>query len=72
MLVMSPTMAVTPENWDAWLDPRVTDAEAFRGLMAPPTGLDMYAVTKAVNNVKNNGSELLEPVPAEPPVGEGQ
>jgi putative SOS response-associated peptidase YedK len=35
--------------------------------MAPPAdgSLDMYAVSKAVNNVKNNGPELLEPLPAE-------
>jgi putative SOS response-associated peptidase YedK len=35
--------------------------------MAPPAdgSLDTYAVSKAVNNVKNNGPELLEPLPAE-------
>jgi putative SOS response-associated peptidase YedK len=27
--------------------------------------LDMYAVSKAVNSVKNNGPEHLEPLPAE-------
>jgi putative SOS response-associated peptidase YedK len=35
--------------------------------MAPPLdgSLDMYAVSKAVNSVKNNGPELLEPLHAE-------
>lgn len=32
--------------------------------MAPPTGsLDIYAITTAVNGVKNNGPELLDPLP---------
>lgn len=65
-------MAVAPQNWDAWLDPRLNDTDAIRGLMAPPTGLDIYAVTKAVNNVKNNGPDLLQPVAAEPPAGGGR
>jgi putative SOS response-associated peptidase YedK len=32
--------------------------------MAPPVdgSLDMYFVSKAVNSVKNNGPELLEPL----------
>ena len=34
--------------------------------MAPPTDgtLDMYAVSKLVNNVRNNGPGLLQPIPA--------
>lgn len=56
-------MAVTEENWDAWLDPR-TDAQTATDLMAPPAAgsLDIYAITKAVNNVRNNGPELLAPL----------
>ncbi|WTK83481.1 SOS response-associated peptidase [Kribbella sp. NBC_01510] len=47
--------------------PRNHDVDQLRGLMAPPVdgSLDMYAVSKAVNNVKNNGPELLEPLPSE-------
>jgi putative SOS response-associated peptidase YedK len=34
--------------------------------MAPPAGsLDIYAISTAVNNVKNNGPDLLEPVTAD-------
>ncbi|TCN32159.1 hypothetical protein EV644_12769 [Kribbella orskensis] len=35
--------------------------------MAPPVvgSLDMYAVSKAVDNVKSNGPGVLEPLPAE-------
>jgi putative SOS response-associated peptidase YedK len=32
----------------------------------PPGSLDIYAVSSAVNNVKNNGPELIEPLPVEP------
>jgi hypothetical protein len=56
-------MAITPDHWTEWLDPRNHDVDQLRALMAPPVdgSLDMYAVSKAVNNVKNNGPELLEP-----------
>jgi putative SOS response-associated peptidase YedK len=60
-------MTVAPDNWVAWLDPRLDDADAVRQLMAPPpTGsLEIYPVSKQVNNVRNNGPELLEPLPVE-------
>jgi putative SOS response-associated peptidase YedK len=60
-------MAITQDAWVEWLDPRNHDIDQLRALMAPPVdgSLDMYAVSKAVNNVKNNGPELLEPLPAE-------
>jgi putative SOS response-associated peptidase YedK len=55
-------MALIEENRDAWLDPR-TDAHTATDLMAPPAAgsPDIYALTKAVNNVRNNGPELLAP-----------
>lgn len=59
-------MAVTPDSWDQWLDPRLDDVDILQGLMAPPIALEVYAISKAVNDVKNNGPELLQPVPAEP------
>jgi putative SOS response-associated peptidase YedK len=45
-------MAITPDHWDEWLDPRNVDR--LRSLMAPPAdgSLDMYAVSKAVNSVR--------------------
>lgn len=62
-------MAVTPENWEAWLDPRLNDLDQIRSLMAPPApgSLDIYAVSTSVNNVKNNGPDLIAPIPAEYP-----
>ncbi|MGY4771219.1 SOS response-associated peptidase [Kribbella sp. CWNU-51] len=65
-------MAVTPDNWEQWLDPGLDDVETIQGLMAPPAALEVYAISKAVNDVTNNGPELLEPVPAEPAAGESE
>jgi putative SOS response-associated peptidase YedK len=60
-------MTVRPEDWEAWLDPRLTKVDTIRGLMAPPPpgSLDIYPVSTAVNNMRNNGPELIEPVPPE-------
>jgi putative SOS response-associated peptidase YedK len=57
-------MTVAKNNWQAWLDPRINDTDQIRGLMTPPPpgSLDIYAITTAVNNVKNNGPDLLEPL----------
>ncbi len=57
-------MTIAKSDWEAWLDPRINDVDDIRRLMAPPPqgSLDIYAVTTAVNSVKNNGPELLEPL----------
>jgi putative SOS response-associated peptidase YedK len=59
-------LALPPQRWDAWLDPAVTDTEVLRELLAPPPPgmMRAYPVTTAVSNVRNNGPELLEPLPA--------
>jgi putative SOS response-associated peptidase YedK len=56
-------MIVEPDRWDAWLDPARTDAEQVRGLLVPAMAgtMDAYPVSKAVNSVRNNGPELIEP-----------
>lgn len=49
-------------DWDRWLDPdRPAPTEL---LSAPPDigGIDMRQVSTLVNNVRNNGPELVEPV----------
>ena len=55
-------MALIEENRDAWLDPR-TDAHTATDLMAPAAAgsPDIYAITKAVNNVRNNGPNCSRP-----------
>ncbi|MQA96166.1 MAG: SOS response-associated peptidase [Streptosporangiales bacterium] len=58
-------MFVEGDKWDAWLDPTLTDPELVRPLLVPAgqRGLTAYAVSTAVNNVRNNSRELLEPLP---------
>ncbi|WP_241962327.1 SOS response-associated peptidase [Rhodococcus opacus] len=60
-------MSVAPENWADWFDPTNTDIDYARSLMAPPApgSLVTYPVSKAVNNVRNNGEDLLKPITVE-------
>ncbi|RSN58354.1 MULTISPECIES: SOS response-associated peptidase [Actinomadura] len=65
-------MVVEPDRWDAWLDPSLTEPDRVRGLLVPAMAgtMDAYPVSKAVNNVKNNGPDLVRPEsddPAGPP-----
>jgi putative SOS response-associated peptidase YedK len=65
-------MLVEPENWARWLDPRVTDIEGLRELLVPaaPGRLEAYPVSTQVNDVRNDGPQLMEPVviaPAQDP-----
>ena len=59
-------MCVVPEQWDDWLDPQLTDGAEAVGLLTPatPGWLTADAVSTAVNSVRNNGPELIEPLPA--------
>jgi putative SOS response-associated peptidase YedK len=63
-------LMVEPDRWDAWLDPG-TPTDGLLGLLTPaaPGRLEAYAVATLVNNVRNNGAELLEPLPLEEVVG---
>lgn len=56
------------QHWQAWLDPDLPDAT---GLLEPPgpdwlDSLEIRPVSTKVNNVRNNGPELLDRVAAEP------
>ncbi len=57
-------MIVEPDRWDAWLDPELTGIDRVRGLLVPAMAgtMDAYPVSKAVNSVRNNGPELIEPM----------
>ncbi len=59
-------LMVEPDRWGAWLDPRRPKDELL-GLLTPaaPGMLEAFPVSKAVGNVRNNGPELVEPLPAE-------
>lgn len=59
-------LMVDRERWGAWLDPRVQGAELLDLLEpAAPGRLEAYPVSALVSNVRNNGPELLEPLPLE-------
>ncbi len=60
-------MCVRPQEWDAWLDPHLQDGSTAVGLLTPaaPGWLSAEPVSTDVNNVRNNGPELLEPIAAE-------
>lgn len=62
-------MLVEPSSYDAWLDAGLTEFEDLAGVLVPaaPGRLDAYPVSTAVNNVRNNGAELIDPLPLEPP-----
>jgi putative SOS response-associated peptidase YedK len=53
------------EAWDDWLDPRVDDRGYLLSLLVPATDdvLAMVPVSTAVNDVRNEGPELVRPVP---------
>ncbi|HMC39931.1 MAG TPA: SOS response-associated peptidase, partial [Acidimicrobiales bacterium] len=55
------------EDWGAWLDP-ATDLEVVQGLMVPARSgiLETHPVSTRVNNVANEGPDLLDPLPAPP------
>jgi hypothetical protein len=48
----------------------VSDPDQLRSLLVPaaPGRLEAYPVSTAVNRVRNNGAQLLDPLPAEPPL----
>jgi putative SOS response-associated peptidase YedK len=55
-------LALTPEHYDAWLDPTHQDPDELWTLLDQPAGghLDARPVSTAVNNVRNNGPQLLD------------
>ncbi len=50
---------LSPDDYERWLDPGVTDPDAVQDLLRPyPGELQAYPVARAVNNVRNDGPEL--------------
>jgi len=54
---------VDPAKWELWLDPTPKDAGELLALLEPSEelALDAYAVQPLVNNVRNDGPDLLFP-----------
>ena len=57
-------VVLDPGDWDQWLDPSVEASRAQKLLVpAPPEWFEVFPVSSRVNNVANDGPELLDPVP---------
>jgi putative SOS response-associated peptidase YedK len=60
-------VVLAPGDWRAWLDP-ASPPTGVEGLLvpAPSAWFDLYPVSTLVNNVRNDGPELLAPLPPAP------
>ncbi|HEX3265775.1 MAG TPA: SOS response-associated peptidase [Candidatus Limnocylindrales bacterium] len=59
---------IPEEDWDKWLDPSRLEGEALaelKGLLVPSEEdwLEMYPVSRRVNDVRNDGPDLVEEIP---------
>jgi len=56
-------MVIAPDSWADWLDPGNSDPADLQALLAPAAaeGLASYPVSTAVNSVRHNGPDLIEP-----------
>ncbi|MEO3870303.1 SOS response-associated peptidase [Nonomuraea sp. B12E4] len=57
-------MMIERDRWAEWLDPKLTDIERASGLLVPADQgrLTAYPVSTDVNNVRNNGPDLIKPL----------
>jgi putative SOS response-associated peptidase YedK len=62
-------VVLAPEDWTTWLDP-TSDLAGAQSLLVPPPSewFEAYPVGSGVNNVRNDGPELVDPLPAPPSV----
>ncbi|WP_432479508.1 SOS response-associated peptidase [Nocardioides sp. GXQ0305] len=60
-------LMVERERWGAWLDPATDTTDDLLSLLVPaaPGRLEAFPVSTLVSNVRNNGPELVEPIPLE-------
>ncbi|HEY6058579.1 MAG TPA: SOS response-associated peptidase [Candidatus Limnocylindrales bacterium] len=58
---------LAPTSWRRWLDTRAGDAQGLEELLEPSVSdeLELVAVSTLVNDVRNEGPELLSPPAAE-------
>jgi putative SOS response-associated peptidase YedK len=59
-------VVVPEEIWPVWLDP-LTDASELQAILQPndDVALQIYPVNRLVNDVRNDGPELIEPLAAD-------
>jgi putative SOS response-associated peptidase YedK len=62
-------MIIERSSWDDWLDPDNNEASDVSRLLVPAaaSGLTSHPVSTAVNNVRNNGPELVKEVTDQDP-----
>lgn len=60
-------LMLTPDRYDAWLDPRPAAGKDLLALLEPaaPGRLEAFPVSTLVSNVRNNGPDLVVPLPLE-------
>lgn len=58
-------LIVERDSYEHWLDPHPHPTEELLGLLIPaaPGRLDAFPVSRAVGDHRNNGPELIEPLP---------
>jgi len=61
-------VVVPPESWNLWLDPELSDPAELLALFEPSDDvvLRVDPVRDLVNNVRNDGPELIEPIELQP------
>ena len=65
-------MVIARDHWADWLDPDNTEPGHLQATLLPAMagGLTSYPVSTAVNFVRNNGPELIRPLPGEGPAAD--
>lgn len=60
-------LMLRPDRYDEWLDPRQHTKDELLALLEPaaPGRLEAFPVSTLVSNVRNNGPELVTPLPLE-------
>ncbi|MDZ7677315.1 MAG: SOS response-associated peptidase [Acidimicrobiales bacterium] len=55
---------LAPDAWSTWLDPQVDDPDLLGRFLvpAPPQLISFHPVSTEVNNTRNHGAHLVEPV----------
>ncbi len=58
-------VALAPAAWATWLDPEVDDLDLLSALLvpAPPEQVTLHPVSTRVNDVRQDGPDLVEPAP---------
>jgi len=58
-------VVISHDDWQRWLDPDLSERSDIDAMMQPAlsTRLEAFPVSLRVNNVRNNGPELIEPLP---------